>query len=62
MSRPTQQILTTIASLAALMMLASGELRPAGVRTAFEMLAGGSKERMLQAEVVRSEERPASGG
>lgn len=55
MSRPAQQIMTVIVSLAALMMLTSGELRPAGVRTAFEMLAGGSKERILVTEAVRSE-------
>ena len=47
MSRSAQQILTTIASLAALFLLASGELRPAGVRTAFEMLDAGSKVKLV---------------
>lgn len=47
MSRSVHQILTLIASVAALVLLSSGELRPAGVRTAFEMLAGGSKAKIV---------------
>ena len=52
MPRSAHQLLTMIASLSALVLLSSGELRPAGVRTAFESLAGGSKGRALVVDVV----------
>ena len=55
MSRPAHQILNLIASAAALIMLSSGELRPAGVRTAFEML-GGVKARIVAVEKVANSE------
>lgn len=52
MTRHHQQVMTVIASAAALVLLASGELRPAGVRTAFELLAGAPKCRPVACSVA----------
>ena len=46
MSRRAQNLITAAASLAALALIASGDLRPAGVRTAFELL-DGSKAKLV---------------
>ena len=56
MFRPASQILTLITSAAVLIMLAHGDLRPAGVRTAFELLGGGVKARIVAVEKVANSE------
>jgi hypothetical protein len=55
MSRSSNKILTVIGSAAALIMISTGDLSPAGVRTAFELLGSGSKGRTLVADVMMSE-------